>query len=154
MGVHWKDWCWSWNSNNWGTWCEELTHLKSPWCWEGLGAGGDGEDRGWDGWMESLTQWTWVWVNSRSWWWTGMPGVLQFMGSQRVGQDWATELSIISYVWNHLILWFLLFACLYPLSAFPISHLNLRLIWNWFLFMVRARVEGSFFPPYMNIWLN
>ena len=59
----------------------------------GLGAGGEGDDRGWDGWMASLTRWTWVWVNSRSWWWTGRPGVLQFMGSQRVGHDWATELN-------------------------------------------------------------
>ena len=51
------------------------------------------DDRGWDGWMASLTQWTWVWVNSGSWWWTGRPGVLRFMGSQRVGRDWATELN-------------------------------------------------------------
>ena len=63
------------------------------WCWEGLGAGGKGDDRGWDGWMASLTRWTWVWVNSGSWWWTGRPGVLRFMGSQRVGHDWATELN-------------------------------------------------------------
>jgi len=73
--------------------CEELTHWKRLWCWEGLGAGGEGDDRGWDGWMASLTRWTWVWVNSRSWWWTGRPGVLQFMGSQRVGHDWATKLN-------------------------------------------------------------
>ena len=69
------------------TWCEELTHLKRPWCWERLRAGREGEDRGWDGWMASPTQWTWVWVNSGSWWWTGRPGVLQFMGSQRVGHN-------------------------------------------------------------------
>ena len=62
--------------------CEELTHWKSPWCWEGLGAGGERDDRGWDGWMASLTQWAWVWVNSGSWWWPGRPGVLWFMGSQ------------------------------------------------------------------------
>ena len=62
-------------------------------CWEGLGAGGKGDDRGWDGWMASLTWWTWVWVNSRSWWWTGRPGMLRFMGSQRVKPDWATELN-------------------------------------------------------------
>ena len=68
---------------------KELTHWKRPWCWEGLGTGGEGDNRGWDGWMASPTQWTWVWVNSRSWWWTGRPGVLQFMGSQRVGHDWA-----------------------------------------------------------------
>ena len=63
------------------------------WCWERLGAGGEGDDRGWDGWMASLTRWTWIWVNSRSWWWTGRPGVLRFMGSQRVGHDWASVLN-------------------------------------------------------------
>ena len=72
--------------------CKELTHWKRPWCWEGLGAG-EGDDRGWDGWMTSPTRWTWVWVNSGSWGWTGRPGVLQFMGSQRVGHNWATELN-------------------------------------------------------------
>ena len=92
-GVHWKDWGWSWNSNTLSTWCEELTHLKRPWCWERLRAGGEGNDRGWDGWMASPTQWTWVWVDSESWWWTGRPGMLQFMGLQRVRQDWATELN-------------------------------------------------------------
>ena len=73
--------------------CEELTHWKRLWCWEGLGAGGEGDDRGWDGWMASPTRWTWVWVNSGRWGWTGRPGVLRFMGSQRVGHDWATELN-------------------------------------------------------------
>ena len=58
-----------------------------------LGEGGEGDDRGWDGWIASPTRWTWVWVNSGSWWWTRRPGVLQFMGSQRVGHDWATELK-------------------------------------------------------------
>ena len=62
--------------------CEELTHWKRPWCWQGLGAGGEGDDRGWDGWMVSPTGWMWVWVNSGSWWWTGRPGVLQSMGSK------------------------------------------------------------------------
>ena len=75
------------------TWCEELTHLKRPWCWERLKAGGEGDDRGWDDWMASPTRWTWVWVSSGSWWWTEKPGVLLFMGSQRVGHDWATELN-------------------------------------------------------------
>ena len=59
---HWKYWCWSWNSNSLATWCEELTHIKRPWCWERLKAGGEGDDRGWDGWMASLAQWIWVWV--------------------------------------------------------------------------------------------
>ena len=72
---------------------KELTHLKSPWCWEILRAGGEGDDRGWDGWMASPTQWTWVWVDSGSWWWTGRPGVLRFMGSQRIRHNWATELN-------------------------------------------------------------
>ena len=93
MNVHWKDCYWSWNSNTLATWCKELTHWKRPWCWERWKAEGEGDDRGWDGWMASLTQWTWVWANSRSWWWTGKPGVLQSMGSQRVGHDWVTELN-------------------------------------------------------------
>ena len=96
LNIHWKDWCWSWNSNTLATWCEELTLWKRPWCWERLKAGGEGDDRGWDGWMASLTPWTWVWASSRGWWWTGRPGVLQSMGSQRVGHDWANELS-----WRH-----------------------------------------------------
>ena len=81
-----------WNSSTLATSWEELTHWKRLWCWEVLGARGEGDDRGWDGWMASPTRWTWVSVNSRSWWWTGRPGVLRFMGSQRVGRDWATDL--------------------------------------------------------------
>ena len=85
--------------------CEELTHWKRLWCWEGLGAGGEGDNRGWDGWMASLTPWTWVWVNSGSWWWTGRPGVLWFMGLQRVGHDWVTELNwtelVVQWLRNH-----------------------------------------------------
>ena len=81
------------NSNTLATSCEELTHWKRLWCWEGLGAGGKGDNKGRDGWMASLTQWTCVWVNSGRWWWTGRPGVLWFTGSQRVGHDWATELN-------------------------------------------------------------
>ena len=84
----------SWNSNTLATWCEELTHWKRPWCWEGLKAGGEGDDRGWGGWMVSPTQQTWVWVNSRSWWWTWRPGVLQSMGSQsRTQLSYWTELN-------------------------------------------------------------
>ena len=87
------DWCWSWNSNTLATWCEELTHWKRLWCWEELRAGGEGDDRGWDRWMAPWTRWTWVWVNSRKWWWTGRPGELQSMGLQRVRHNWVTELN-------------------------------------------------------------
>ena len=66
--------------------------LEKSWCWERLKTGGEGDERGWDSWMASLTRWTWVWVSSGIWWWTGKPGVLQSMRSQRVGHDWATEL--------------------------------------------------------------
>ena len=92
-GCSWKEWCWSWNSSTLATSYEELTHWKKLWCQDGLGAG-EGDDRGWDGWMASLTRWTWDWVNSGSWWWTGRPGMLRFKGSQRVGHDWATELNL------------------------------------------------------------
>ena len=88
--IHWEDWCWSWNSNLLVTWYKELTHWKRPWCWERLKARGEGDDRGWDGGMASPTQWTWVWVSSGIWWWTRKPGVLQSMGSWRVGHDWET----------------------------------------------------------------
>ena len=78
---------------------KELTHLKRPWCWERLRAGREGDGRGWDGWMVSWTQWTWVWVDSGSWWWTGRPGMLRFMGSQRVRHDWVTELNWTEFLW-------------------------------------------------------
>ena len=98
------DWCWRWNSNTLATWCEELTHWKRHWCWEKLKAGGEGDNRGWDGWMASLTRRTWVWVSSECWWWTGKPGVLQSMWLQRVGHSWATELNLIFkadlFTWN------------------------------------------------------
>ena len=71
--------------------CKELTHWERPWCWEWLKAGGERDDRGWDGWVASLTQWTWVWVNSGSWWWTGRPDMLQYMGFQRIRYNLATK---------------------------------------------------------------
>ena len=87
------DWYWSWNSNTLNTWCKEMIHWKRPWCWERLKVGGEGDNRGWDGWMVSPIQWTWVWVSSRRWWCTGRPGMLQSMGSQRFRHDWAIELN-------------------------------------------------------------
>ena len=80
LNIHFKGWCWSWSSNPFATRCKELTHWKRPWCWERLTEGGEGDDRGWDGWMASPTQRTWVWANSRRWWRTQRPGVLQSMG--------------------------------------------------------------------------
>ena len=92
LNIHWKDWCWSWNSNTLATWCEELTHRKRPWWLERLKAGGEGDDRGWDGWMASPTWWTWVCASYMSWWWTGKPSMWQSMASERVKHDWVTEL--------------------------------------------------------------
>ena len=90
LDVHQNNWSWSWSSNTLATRCEELTHWKRPWCWERLKAVGEGDDRGWNGWMASLTQWTWVCMSSGSWWWTGRSGVLQSMGlqSQTRLRDW------------------------------------------------------------------
>ena len=85
-----------WSSNTLATWCKQPIHWKIPWCWEKLRAGGEGDDRGWDGWMASLTQWTGVGTSSGREWRTGKPGVLQSMGSKRVGRDWATEQQMCS----------------------------------------------------------
>ena len=85
------------------TWCEERTHLKRPWHWERLKVGGEGDDRGWNGSVASPTQWTWVWVDSRSWWWTGRPGVLEFMGLWRIRHDWAAELTGSFYLFTAFI---------------------------------------------------
>ena len=74
--------------------------LERPWCWERLKAGGEGDDRGWDGWMTSLTHWTWIWSSSRRWWRTEKPGVLQSTGSQRVRHDWVTEQQQINNLTN------------------------------------------------------
>ena len=86
------DWCWS--SKTLATWCEDLTHWKRPWCWKRLKeAGGEGDDRGWDGWRASPTWWTWVWATSGCWWWTGKPGMLQSIRSQKVEHNCMTELN-------------------------------------------------------------
>ena len=93
--------------------------LKRPWCWERLKAGEEGNDRGWDGWMASPAQWTWVWVNSGGWRKTGRPGVLQSMGSQRVGHDWVTELNCMynnmcecmHVCWSAVYIWVYLHVC-------------------------------------------
>ena len=96
LNIPWKDWWWNWSSNILATWWEELTYWKRPWCWETLKAGGEGDDRGWDGWMASVTQLTWVWANSGSWWWTGMPDMLQSIRSH----DWVTELNLMPMIYK------------------------------------------------------
>ena len=93
MNIHWKDWCWSWNSNTLATRCEVPTQWKRPWCWQRLKVGGEGDDRGWDVLMAPPMWRIWVWVGSGSWGWTGKPSVLQYMGLQRVEHDWVTELN-------------------------------------------------------------
>ena len=146
-----RDWCWSWNSNILATSCEELTQWKRPWCWVGLGAGGEGDNRGWDGWKASLTRWTWVWVNSGSWWWTGRPGVLWLMGSQRAGHDWATELNWCLFF--SLVSWMLRekfeiqpLTTVYVLTACMLVSTP----WLWSLFLllfVFYSWPGFFTPP-------
>ena len=91
LNTHWKGWCWRWNTGILVTLCEQPTHWKSPWCWERLRAEGKESVRGWDGWMALPMHRTWTWANSKRWWGTRRPGVLQSMGSQRVRHDWATE---------------------------------------------------------------
>ena len=93
--------------------------LEKALIWEGLGAGGEGDNWGWDGWMALPTRWTWVWVNSGSWWWTGKPGMLQFMGLQRVRHDWAPELT-----WTEL---------------YNILFLEIRVIGYYFLFLLKVQ---------------
>ena len=89
--------------NTLATWWE-LTHWKRPWCWARLKAGEEGYDWGWDGWMASLTRWTWVWASSGSWWRTGKPGMLQSMGLQKVGHDWVTELNM-THIFKIYLFW-------------------------------------------------
>ena len=112
LNILWKDWCWSWSSNTLATWCEELTHIKRPWCWERLKAG-VGDDRGWDGWMATLTQWTWVSVT---------PGVDIGQGGLACCDSWGRkELDTTEWlIWSDLI-WF---RCLY-LSFFPLLFTSL-----------------------------
>ena len=139
LAVHWKDWCWRWNSNTLATWCEELTHLKRPLWWERLRAGKERDDRRWDGWMASPTQWTWVWVDSGSWWWTGRPDMLRFMGWQRVGHDWATELN-----------W-------YVLRIFPKKDINPITDftpWGSFLFIFPSILISIFMKATLPVHLN
>ena len=104
LNIHWKDWCWRWSSNTLATWCEELTHLKRNLMLgktEGRRRRGQQRMR----WLNGITiSMDMSLVNSGSWWWTGRPGVLRFMGSQRVGHDWATKLKLRKAdPWSHML---------------------------------------------------
>ena len=99
--IHWKHWCWNWSSNTLATWCKVLSYWKRPWCWVILKAGGEGDDRGWD--PASPAQWTWIWVNSGRQWRTEDPGMLQSMGSQRVGYNlWLNNDNIWISTFRHI----------------------------------------------------
>ena len=130
------------------TWCEELIHWKRPWCWERLKAGGEGDNQGWDGWMASLTWWTWVWVSSRSWHWTWKPGMLQSTGYHRVKHDWATEVN-----WTDMIFYIYLVFCGFDRLTFVLIDFR-RLVW---IFCVSNHInEGekfNIFPVYMLFFL-
>ena len=123
MNIHWKDWCWHWHSSTLVTWCKEPTHWKRLWCWERWKAGEEGDDRGWDGWRASLTQWTWVWASSGRQWKMEKPGVWQSMGLQSVGHDWEVEWQQLVVpekycVLSGLIVSFRVWEVSYPCQAF------------------------------------
>ena len=105
---------------------DALTHWKRPWCWERLMAEGEGDDRGWDGWMASLTQWTWISVSSGNWWWTGKPGVLQSLGSQRVRHDWATNPYFFLFVFAYQVFMSLYYFFYNPLFHFFLFFLAIK----------------------------
>ena len=101
LGRH--DWCWSWSANTLAAWYKELTHWKRPWCWGRLKTKGEGGHKGWDGWLASPTQWTWVWASSGRLCRTGRPGVLQSVGSQRVGRNLVTEQQLQYWKAGHRV---------------------------------------------------
>ena len=158
MNIHWKDWCLNWNSNTLATWCEELTHLKRPWCRERLKAGGERDDRGWDSWMASPTAWTWVWVNSGNWWWTGKPGMLQSMGYKE--SDTTEWLNWTDYViWSSTqwwpcaeypgTYWNPLFASISPpLGSWAHSRQGNMILWQgWSLFVFLSLINPKLLSP-------
>ena len=133
LNIHWKDWCWSWSSNALATWCEELTHWKRPWCWERLKGGGDGDDRGWDGWMASLTPWTWIWTGSGSWYGQGSLACCSPWGCKELDmteQDWTVT---VTYDVEHLFLCF----CESPLVKYLLRSLAHFLI-KLFVFLLSS----------------
>ena len=143
LNIHCKDGCWS--SNTLATWCKELTHLKRPWCWERLKVG-EGDDRGWDGWMASLNQWTWIWVSSGSWWWTGRPGVLQSWGHKESDTseqlNWSRNVYIFT-VWN---------LCLIRVRSKKITESDIiwdRITLSWFNWSHQGKLVKLFWELYI-----
>ena len=137
LNTHWKDWCWSWNSNTLATWYEELTPWKRPWCWERLKAGGEGDDRGWDSWMASPTQCTWVWVNwemvtDREAWCVAVHGVTK---SWTWLSDWA-ELNWI------MIAYFFVSSILSSISSL-LSHFGVSSLGIWGKMIQRSSLSLS-----------
>ena len=151
LTIHWRHCCWNWSSKSLATWCEAPTHWKSPWCWEGVKTGGEGVNRGWDGWMATPILWKWVWASSGSCWWTAKPGVLQSMGSSTVRHDWAIELTepgiivtnILDRLFSRLISWKDYCFCSVTCIGQPkISYVS---------FFVGIFVYGSTFQWFMSI---
>ena len=122
LNTHWKNWCWS--TVTVATWCEEVTHWKRLWCWERLKTGGEGDDRGWDSWMASPTQWTWVWVSSGSWWWTGKSGVLHSVG---VTKSWTQLSNWIELIIGNMYLVFVPISGTELLNPFQLSDEKLKM---------------------------
>ena len=135
------DWCWSYDSLV--TWCEELTHLKRPWCWEKLKAGGEGDYRGGDGWMASLTQWTWIWANSRRWR-TGKPGMLQSKGSQSRTPLSDRTTNMQPFVCNFLSIMF---------SRFKVHKPVPHSFYDWKIFYCMDRPYFVYSFILMEIWV-
>ena len=132
LNILWKDWCWSWNSNTLATWCKEWTHWKRPWCWERLKVGEEGDNKGWDGWMASLTQWTWVWVSSGSWWWTRKLAVHGVAKSWTQLNHW-TELNINSSIkdtdFYPVAIWIFKYIDFYTCILYNMSEL--KILWQF-----------------------
>ena len=129
-GCSLKYWCWNWNSNTLASWCEELTHWKRPWYWERLRAGGEGDDRGWDGWMASSTQWTWVWVDSGSWWWTDKEGWRAMVHEVAKSQTWLSDWTELN--WKSPLILCLLKCCfswshVFQKHCIPSNAMSLKL---------------------------
>ena len=114
---------------------------------------GEGDDRGWDRWMASLTRWTWVWVNSGNWWWTGKPGMLQSMGSQRVGHDWATELNWFRVIIDMLRLKSVFFLLVCFLPHLYLIHFCFIFSFLWISIWLKFTPENFILLVHLACWV-